>query len=423
MDITFAKPDTLHPVSRHERIDLIDVVRGFALFGVLLANLVWLTTDVVLTDDRIAQLPTAPLDRIAKQLVVFFVDGKFYTLFSFLFGLGFAIQLSRAAERGHAVVATYARRVTVLAVIGALHLVLLWYGDILLMYALLGFALLAVRHWDGRILIILALALALFARTAVEAYPRIAHGPSGPSVDAQTLAAAEKEQRLAVFDDGSYRDIVGENIRFSRNELVARGIGLFLLPQIFARFLFGLYVGRRRWAERSVDLLPMVRRTLPWTVALGVIGNGTLLALNYLKANGQVGLDSYWVIASNPIVEAGVLAMSFSYLSAIVLLFHRSPRWRERLGRLAPVGRMALTNYLTHSVLYVVLFTGVGFGLYGAVGPSLCLALTVAIFGAQIAFSRWWLARYHFGPAEWLWRTLTYGQLQPMRGTATVVTA
>ena len=416
MEITSAKPDTLHPVSTHERIDLIDVVRGFALFGVLLANLVWLTTDVVLTDHRIAQLPTAPLDRIAKPLIVFFVDGKFYTLFSFLFGLGFAIQLSRAAERGRAVVAVYARRVTVLAVIGALHLVLLWYGDILLMYALLGFALLAVRHWDGRILIILALALALFARAAVEAYPRIAHGPSGPPADAQAVAAAEKEQRLAVFDDGSYRDIVRENIRFAHSDLVARGIGLFLMPQIFSRFLFGLYVGRRRWAERSVDLLPMVRRVLPWTVALGVIGN-------YLKINGQVGLDSYWVIASNPVVEAGVLAMSFSYLSAIVLLFHRSPRWRERLGRLAPVGRMALTNYLTHSVLYVVLFTGVGFGLYGAVGPALCLVFSVAIFGAQIAFSRWWLARYRFGPAEWLWRTLTYGQLQPMRGTATAVAA
>src|SRR4030095_7985721 len=100
MDITSAKLDVLHPVSPHERIDLIDVVRGFALFGVLLANLVWLTTDNVLTDHRLAQLHTAPLDRIAKQLIVFFVDSKFYTLFSFLFGLGFAIQLSRAAERG-----------------------------------------------------------------------------------------------------------------------------------------------------------------------------------------------------------------------------------------------------------------------------------------------------------------------------------
>jgi uncharacterized protein len=206
-------------------------------------------------------------------------------------------------------------------------------------------------------------------------------------------------------------------------ELVTRGISLFLLPQIFARFLFGLYVGRRRWAERSVDLLPMVRRAFPGAVALGVIGNGTGLALNYLRASGRIGLDSYWVIASNPIVEAGVLAMSFSYMSAIMLLFHRSPRWRERLGRLAPVGRMALTNYLTHSVLYVVLFTGVGFGLYGAVGPALCVAFTVAIFATQIAFSGWWLARYRFGPAEWLWRTLTYGQLQPMRRTAPAVAA
>lgn len=112
--------------------------------------------------------------------------------------------------------------------------------------------------------------------------------------------------------------------------------------------------------------------------------------------------------------ETGVLAMAFSYLALIILVFHRSDAWRRRLEHLAPVGRMALTNYLAHSALYLLLFTGVGFGLYGDVGPALCVVFSVVIFAAQIAFSRWWLARYRFGPAEWVWRTLTYGQLQPM---------
>src|SRR5262245_44946216 len=115
MDSRSTIGEPAHPVFVHERIDLIDVVRGFALFGVLLANLVWITTDVVLTDARIAQLPTAPLDWIVEPLVEFFVDHKFYTLFSFLFGLGFAIQLSRAEQQGHSVVALYSRRVSVLA--------------------------------------------------------------------------------------------------------------------------------------------------------------------------------------------------------------------------------------------------------------------------------------------------------------------
>jgi uncharacterized protein len=125
------------------------------------------------------------------------------------------------------------------------------------------------------------------------------------------------------------------------------------------------------------------------------------------------------VHAAGPIEEAGVLALAFVYLSALVLLFHRSGTWRRRLGQLAPVGRMALTNYLTQSVLYLILFTGVGVGLYGKVGPAWCVLLACLIFAAQMLVSRWWLIRYRFGPAEWIWRTLSYGALQPMRASCT----
>src|SRR5262245_889046 len=155
---------SLRPVAVEERIDLVDVVRGFALYGVLLANLVWITTDMVLTESRLAALPTAPLDRIVKPLVVFFVDHKFYTLFSFLFGLGFAIQLSRAEQRGRRIAPTYARRAAILAVIGLAHVAFIWYGDILLLYAIGGLGLLLVHHWNMRALLVLALALSLPAR-------------------------------------------------------------------------------------------------------------------------------------------------------------------------------------------------------------------------------------------------------------------
>ena len=414
MDSPATVREGLHPVSAFERIDLIDVVRGFALFGVLLANLVWITTDVVLTDARLAQLPTAPVDRIVKPLVEFFVDHKFYTLFSFLFGLGFAIQLSRAEERSHNVVALYARRVSILAVIGLLHIAVVWYGDILLVYAVGGFGLLAVRHWNTRLLIILAFTLALFARAAVGVFPSIADEPRSPQVDARAEEDTEKERKLAIFDGTSYRAIAIENASFYYGEIVG-GVGLFLLPQVFARFIFGLYVGRRNWARRTTDLLPTLRRLLPWTIAVGVVGNGTAMLIERLQHANVLGPDSYWAHANAPVEEAGILALAFAYLSAIVLLFHRSTAWRRVLGSLAPVGRMALTNYLTHSLLYFVLFTGVGFGLYGEFGPALCVALALVIFAAQMAFSRWWLARYRFGPAEWMWRTLTYGRMQPMR--------
>jgi uncharacterized protein len=417
MDSAPTIPESPHPVSAHERIDLIDVVRGFALFGVLLANLVWITTDVVLTDARLSQLPTAPLDRVVKPLVVFFVDHKFYTLFSFLFGLGFGIQLSRTEQRGYNMAAIYARRVSILAVIGLMHIALVWYGDILLVYAVGGFGLLVIRHWNARVLLVLAFTLALFARAAVGVFPPVADASHSPYVDAEAKEDADKERKLAIFDGSSYPAIARENASFYYRDIVARGIWLFLLPQVFARFILGLYVGRRGWARRTTEVLPTLRRLLPWAIAVGVLGNGTAMLIEQLQHANVLGPDSYWVHANAPVEEAGILALAFGYLIVLVLLFHRSATWCRRLGYLAPVGRMALTNYLTHSVLYFVLFTGVGFGLYGVVGPALCVGLAFVIFAAQMAFSRWWLGRYRFGPAEWMWRSLTYRQMQPMRAS------
>ena len=163
-------PD-LRPTSDTERVAILDVLRGFALYGVLLANLVWLTTDLVLTDVRLQQLPTAAIDPIARALVAFFIDGKFYTLFAFLFGLGFSLQMQRAGTRGTSIVPVYIRRLFVLIVIAVIHIVLIWYGDILLMYASLGFVLLLFRRARPTLmLVMLALVLALFSRAAVTAY-------------------------------------------------------------------------------------------------------------------------------------------------------------------------------------------------------------------------------------------------------------
>jgi uncharacterized protein len=405
----------LQPVARDERIDLVDVVRGFALYGVLLANLVWLTTDVVLTESRQAALSTATLDRIVKPLVVFFVDHKFYTLFSFLFGLGFAIQLSRAEQKGRSIVYTYARRVAILALFGLAHILLLWYGDILLIYAIGGFGLLLVRRWNMRLLLVLAFALTLSARMTVGLYPVLRGAPPAAAVNSAIQADQEKERKLAIFDGGSYRAIAAEDRSFYYGDIVTRGVWMFLVPQVFARFLLGLYAGRRNWAHRTAELVPWLRRALTPAIAIAIIGNGAALAIERLQNDGVMRLDSLWMHVMAPVEEAGTLAMSFVYIAILVLLFHSSTAWRHRLGYLAPVGRMALTNYLTHSVLYLVLFSGVGLGLYGDVGPAVCLVLSIVIFVGQMAVSRWWLTRYRFGPAEWAWRTLTYGELQPMR--------
>jgi uncharacterized protein len=407
----------LHPISVTERHAILDVLRGFALYGVLLANLVWLTTDMVLTDARLRQLPTATLDPVAKAFVVFFIDGKFYTLFAFLFGLGFSLQIQRAAMHGGALVPLYTRRLAVLLLVGALHIPLIWYGDILLVYASLGFALLLFRRARPTLrLLALALVLALFARATFTGYDAVTRPPEASqrvSSDAQKDAAT-KEARLAAFLSG-YPRVVRENVAVYWGDLFIRGFALILLPQAFARFLFGLYVGKRGVVERVATYIPLMRRAFPWLIAVAIVGNGIGLVHEWLEHQHHMELSgSWWTVATIPLVEAGVLALSGLYVCGICMLFYGSDRWQKRLARLAPVGRMALTSYLTHSVLYLLLFTGAGLGLLGNVGPTICVALSVPIFWAQVVVSGWWLRRYRFGPAEWVWRSLTYGRAQPM---------
>jgi uncharacterized protein len=155
-DQTTNPTEPLGPITSLERVELIDAIRGFALFGVLLANMVWLTQEVPMTPERLAALPTASIDHVVKHAVTFFIDWKFITLFSFLFGLGFAVQLIRAEERGQQIIGTYARRLAVLFVCGIVHASLLWYGDILTFYAMLGFVLILFRKASDRTLLITA---------------------------------------------------------------------------------------------------------------------------------------------------------------------------------------------------------------------------------------------------------------------------
>jgi uncharacterized protein len=408
-------PD-LQPTSDTERHAILDVLRGFALYGVLLANLVWLTTDMVLVDARLQQLPTAPLDPIARALVAFFIDGKFYTLFAFLFGLGFSLQMQRVAMRCARLMSLYARRLTVLLLIGAMHVPLIWYGDILMLYASAGFALLLFcQARPTARLLVLALVLALFARATFTAYHAVTKPPEiSQGVSTAEKDAATKEARLAALLSG-YPRVIRENLTIYRNEMFVRGFLWLALPQIFARFLFGLYVGKRGVVGRVAEFVPLMRRALPWLVGAAVIGNGVGLGHRWFEHERGMELSaSWWAIGTIPLAEAGILALSAAYVCSICLLFYSSTRWHTRLSPLAPVGRMALTNYLTQSMLYLVLFTGAGLGLLGSVGPTICIVLSVAIFVAQIAVSGWWLRRYRFGPAEWVWRTLTYGKLQPM---------
>lgn len=393
------------PIPQRERHELIDVVRGFSLYGVLLGNLILTTQYLTLTATQRATMPSAGLDRVAGAVVTGLIDYKFYTLFSILFGLGFAVQMERGHDRpGH--LRTYARRLAILAVLGLLHAWLLWFGDVLHVYALLGFVLLAFRSASNRVVLATAticwtirLLLSIFDALL----PGLRPEPSG-----------EGAIRFETLAQGGYGDIVATNLaRFTEDYSSFASISGYQTwyLDILARFLFGLYVGRRLWLQRPEDHAALFRNLVTWGLPIGLLGNAILVVGDSLYDVWLPSAGWPWVLTVVPI-ETGMISLSLGYLGAISLLYLR-PRGRRTLSWLAPMGRMALTNYLMQSVVMVLLFYGIGGGWLGKVGTAGCVVVGSTTYVTQLLLSHWWLQRYRFGPAEWLWRSLTYGSRQP----------
>jgi uncharacterized protein len=185
----------------------------------------------------------------------------------------------------------------------------------------------------------------------------------------------------------------------------------------FGRFLLGLLAGRRRIFHDAPQHLGLFRRLLGWGLVAGVVGSGAGLVLQQLMLRKILTPETLptWVpFAMAPLRHLGELGFASVYVSGITLLFQRAA-WQRLLGVLAPVGRMALTNYLSQTVMSVLFFYGYGLGQITKVGPAACFGLCLAVFAVQVAWSHLWLSRFRFGPAEWVWRSLTYGKAQPMR--------
>jgi uncharacterized protein len=405
------------PVPTAERIELIDVVRGVALFGILAANMRGFAGPT-----RVYFLPhlfwTSMPDRIAQAFIDTFVQGKFIAIFAALFGVGFAAQFTRAESRGSKFGWTYARRLTWLALFGLVHGLLIWWGDILLIYALVGFLLLLFRKrkdltlkiWGtfGYFFIVIMLTGVLLATTTGAAMP----SPPLPT-------PAQLAEDVAIFADGSWSAIQ------QRRTVDAIGHNWGLLPvmllNILGLFLFGLLAWRHRFFQPAPESLPRYRKAMVWGLGLGTAASLTVALIRFADPIMPFPPTGPGV-ALFALQTAATPALSLGYVCAVVLLFHHA-RWKRRLHPFGAVGRMALTNYLLQSVIGTLLFYSYGLGLFGRVGPAMLLIPTVLIFAAQVWMSAWWLERFRYGPAEWAWRSLTYRKAQPFvrEGRAPVI--
>lgn len=401
----------LEPVSPGERIEVIDALRGFALAGVLFANLFAFSGFIMLSQEQQATLPGGAANGIVAMLSNVFVNRKFITIFSLLFGVGFGIQLARARARGDDVVPTYARRLLVLLAIGLAHKFILWGGDILTIYAIFGFALLLVRDWSDRRLLLAGAMLALAALPVDTLVKIVTNAPLvgwPPGWDGAMVSA---------MAGGSWAEVFRLNAEYEIYRHIHDGIPYISFLGIF---LIGYWTARRGLLHDVAAHRTLLGRVFRWGLGIGLLATvGAMggLALSGLGGSGEAPAAlPWWMPLAGLAWTLSFLGLAGAYASGFALLFQH-PRWRRLLNVFSPVGRMALTNYLLQTLIGLWLFYGYmpGPGWAGEVGPVGLVPILVVVFGAQIAFSAWWLRRYRFGPMEWLWRSLTYGRAQPMR--------
>jgi uncharacterized protein len=383
------------PVSISERILFIDVLRGVALFGILAANMRAFCAPLE-AYDHIQVLFRGRADVLAQFFIDAFVQGKFISIFSFLFGLGFAIQMTRAEARGVRFLGFYPRRLIALALFGLVHGILIWFGDILLTYALSGAILLLFRNrqqktllwWAGGLFSLPIVAGSIFLALYFR-FRRPWMEPKGPDLN-------KLHTVIHIYASGTVRQILAQNWVEWKQQLP---VTLFAIYAV-ALFLLGMWVWRAGIVQRLDDYRPVLKRVCAWCIPVGLVLNIYVAAVNALLPPGRFSMAA-WFAGVIDLAAAHIL--SAGYVSGLALLFMRAD-WRRALLPFAAVGRLALTDYLMQSVLCTLFFYHYTTGLFGRVGPALALVPTILLYGAQVIFSNWWLRHYRFGPMEWLWR-------------------
>lgn len=394
------------PVDAGQRLEVLDVLRGFALFGILVANV--LIFSGLFFKELVGLTSPDTLDRLVYFGLEVFVHGKFYSIFSLLFGIGFYIFLSRAERRGRSAGRLFARRLTILLGIGIVHATLLWAGDILTLYALLGYVLLLFYRCSSGALLAWAVGL-LASRVLIYAVMWWSgmHNPLAPPAEGDV--AGEGFDAIGAMLSG-FQGGYGAVLFANLIQLFGRWVDLVIslrIPAVLALFVLGLWVGRRGIAADLSGHSALLRRTAAWGLGLGLPLNGLWA---WLAADAAPYLPGSALGLFEVAVQSiGVPLLALGYAAGLALLM-QSDRVRAALSVLAPVGRMALSNYLLQSIACMFIFYGFGLGLYGHLGTAAAVGVVLPIYLAQVVISRWWLARFRFGPAEWLWRRLTYGE-------------
>jgi uncharacterized protein len=397
----------------NDRLDVVDALRGFALLGITFVHFAEQFYAMSPPQDHGNYTQHIPTDGIVQGVLDFLLRGKFFMLFSFLFGLSFAIQMGNAQSKDINFSGRFLWRLVILCAVGLVHQ-LFYNGDILMLYALLGIPLILFINITNKWLLVI-FTLLMFG------LPRLILLNTQPPINYEERAKLDEPKNKIYWDaakQGTFKDIAYQNLTQGVVSKWDAQFGVFGRGyQTFALFMLGLYAGRNRFFENVEDKIPLLKKGIWWSIGIffGIIGIGALLflLLKLPQKFGQIGETFFGLM----LYDWGNIAQTSIYAFGFLLLFTKKAWWKKQILKLAPYGRMALTNYVFQSIIGTTVLFGFGFGQLGNFGTTAMFVLAIIVYIIQLHFSRWWLQRYHFGILEWIWRSATYLRWQPFRKT------
>ncbi|HQV54631.1 MAG: DUF418 domain-containing protein [Chitinophagaceae bacterium] len=407
----------LAPVQTTQREIFMDVLRGFAILGIFIANLngfSWYNGSAKATGPYL--LPGA--DNTMSFLHQMFIEGKFYSIFSLLFGWGIALQFKRAEEKGINALPTVRRRLFFMLLLGAVHL-LLWPGDIVFFYAILAFVLLPLRKLSNKTLLITGCLLVLSPillywlkmTWPVLNYPADLAIKTATKVESSLFTIKSEQDFLNIMKHGNswfeqvQMNVVGFFYRYNYLFFVSR------IPKVLGIFLIGYVIGRSDFYKNILQH----KKIVYWAIGIGlVVGLPANYFLAYYMSNHG---GDYWQLKTKGFYQTifyalGVAPLAMAYVGLFMLSFQKVAG-KKVLSVFAPVGKMAFSNYILQTLIGSFVFLGPGLGYFGEVGPVYYTIFGVVVFIFQIILSTIWLKFFNYGPVEWIWRSATYKKWQP----------
>lgn len=379
------------------RIRLIDSLRGFALLGIFLVNITFFTTSLQTISFGV-ELWSGWYNEVLMLLRGIVIDGKFILIFSFLFGFGMVMLQESSQAKGRNFNRIYARRLTALLLVGLIHGILIWYGDVLTHYALMGFLLMLFQRCKPRTLLVWSLSLLLLVPVLLTGASLLSSSAGQvfepfSQADAHQIGVYFQERDAAIYGAGTMAQIIAQRL----NDYIGSILNMVVFyPQVLGMFLMGAYFCKRR-------ILHEVQKNRKGIIRLVVIGGSLGLVLQLVMSLAD-GLPS-WCEAV--VLFVGGPLLTLGYIGAFALLYQNN-RWQKVLNLFSYPGKMAFTNYLLQSILCGLIFYSYGLGWYGKIEPIWQMVMVVVIFALQAAFSRVWLKRLPMGPFEYIWRLFTY---------------